>query len=189
MEWNAIPELIAEIRDSIAPVQTDGSLRKVLAEDFPRDCSDLPISGGWGYTQPTAIVFIRSQFSAPSKADFVPLEYHIAQKIIYEELIISRPKNYKFSGISMKLQHQTLTKDPKHDHLEFLISCWSDWHWEQLKKEWEANDSGMRRLMALSGMRPGFDAEAHHRKRIASQVSYERDFWFDISDVFDRASA
>jgi hypothetical protein len=181
MEWNASPEMIAEIRASIAPVRTGAALCKVLAEDFSRDCSNLPISGGWGYTQTDAIVFIRDQFPVTTKVNFIPVEYHIAQKIIYEELIIFRPKDYLFSGIAMELIRQSLIEDHhrKYDHLEFLITCWSDWHWEQLKKEWEANDFGRR---------PGFDGESHATKRIASQVRYERDFWFDISDVFDRVS-
>jgi hypothetical protein len=181
MEWDARPELIAEVLASIQPVRTDVSLGKVLAEDFPRDCLNLPISGGWGYSQADAIAFVRHRFPIPAAPDFVPLEYHIVQKVIYEELIIFRPKNYKFSGISKILQTQYVFDDDgkKYDYLKFLVSCWSDWHWDQLKREWEENDFGMR---------PGFDQAAHSAKREASRVQYEREFWFDISDVFDRAS-
>lgn len=181
MEWDASPELIAEVRASILPVRTDIALSRVLAEDFPHDCSDLPISGGWGYSQADAIVFIRSRFPRPAMADFVPLEYHIVQKIIYEELIIFRPEGYRFSGITKMLKQQSLIADSgkKYDRLEFLISCWSDWHWDQLKREWEANDFGKR---------PEFDQDAHSAKREASNVRYEREFWFDVSGVFDRAS-
>jgi hypothetical protein len=50
-------------------------------------------------------------------------------------------------------------------------------HWDQLKWEWEANDFGML---------PGFDQEAHAARRESSRVQYEREFWFDITDVFDR---
>jgi hypothetical protein len=182
MSWDVRPELMAEILASIVPVRTDVALGKVLADDFPRDCAALPISGGWGYSQTDAIAFVRSRFPIPAAADFVPLEYHIVQKIIYEELIIFRPKDYKFSGITKKLKRQTLIEDneKKYDRLEFLISCWSDWHWNQLHQEWDANDFGLR---------PGFDQNAHASKREASQVTYEREFWFDVSDVFDRAPA
>jgi hypothetical protein len=71
MEWNTSPEMMAETRASIVPVRTDAALRKVLAEDFPRDCSNLPISGGWGYTRADAITFIRDQFPFPQMVDFV----------------------------------------------------------------------------------------------------------------------
>ncbi len=181
MECDAGPELMAKVLASILPVRTDDARSKVLAADFPRDCSNLPISGGWGYSQADAIAFVRHRFAIPAAADFVPLEYHVAQKIIYEELIIFRPKVYQFSGITKTLKKQFLFEGDgkKYDCLEFLISCWSDWHWDQLKREWEANDFGMR---------PGFDREAHAAKRESSRVQYEREFWFDISDVFDRVS-
>jgi hypothetical protein len=182
MEWSASPELMAQIRATIAPVRTDALLSKVLAEDFPRDCSHLPISGGWGYTKPDAIVFIRNQFSIPAAIDFVSLEHHIAQKIIYEELIIFRPKEGRFSGINLKLKGQHLIRDDhrKYDHLEFGITCWSDFHWNLLKAEWEENDFGKSTR---------FDAEAHASKRITSEITYDRDFWFDITDVFNHISA
>jgi hypothetical protein len=179
MSWDARPELIAEIRASIVPVRTDAALCKVLAEDFPRDCANLPISGGWGYSRDDAIVFVRKLFPLPAMPDYVPLEYHVVQKIIYEELIIFRPKDYQFSGITKTLKKQSLLESDgrRYDRLEFLISCWSDWHWNQLKQECETNDFGLR---------PGFDQTAHASKREASQVTYEREFWFDVTDVFNR---
>jgi len=181
MEWNASPELMSELRASIKPVRTDLALGQVLAEDFPRDCSNLPISGGWGYTQATAIMFVRDRFPDPGMLDFVPLEYQIAQKIIYEELIIFRPKDRSFAGISVELATQSLIEeDGRHfDLLEFSVDCWSNWHWNQLKDEWESNDFGAR---------VGFDGAAHAAKREASQVTYTRELWFDISQVFKSAS-
>jgi hypothetical protein len=179
MEWDARRELIANVLASIQPVRTDKALSIVLAEDFPRDCSNLPISGGWGYTRAEAISFVRNRFPVPEAADLVSLEHHIVQKIIYEELIIFRPKDYKFSGITTTYKRQRLLDDGRQrfDCLEFSVSCWSDWHWDQLKREWEANDFGDR---------PGFDVEAHAARREASRLQYEREFWFDISDVFGR---
>jgi hypothetical protein len=181
MEWNASPEMMGEIRASIKPVRSDMSLCQVLAEDFPRDCSHLPISGGWGYTEGEAIKFVRDRFPVPAAADFVPMEYHIAHKIIYEELIVFRPKDHGFSGISMNLALQSLIEqDGRHfDLLEFSVGCWADRHWNQLKNEWESNDFGTR---------AGFDAEAHAAKREASHIKYSRKLWFDISEVFGRGA-
>ena len=122
-------------------------------------------------------MFVRDQLSVPT--DFASLECHIVRKIIYEELIIHRPEDYRFSGIDLQLIVQRLIKDSerRYDLLKFNISCWSDWHWDQLKQEWEENDFGKR---------PGFDREAHAAKRDASRVRYEREFWFDITEVFYR---
>ena len=181
MQWNARPDLMAEIVASIRPVQTEEALRQVLAHDFPTDCAALPISGGWGYTESEAIVFVRNTFPKSIPMNFVSLEYHISQKIIYEELIIFRPKGYRFSGIENKRLVQNLIEQEgkTYDRLNFLVSCWSEWHWEQLKREWEDNEFGQR---------VGFDIEAHQAKRSSSQVRYEREFWFDITGVFRRES-
>jgi hypothetical protein len=175
MEWNASPELMGKIQASIRPIDTDLALREVLAQDFPSDCADLTISGGWGYSKDRAIVFVPDNLPIPT--DFVSLEYHISQKIFYEELIIFRPEGYRFSGIASNLKTQKLIEDGgrKFNQLTFSVSCWSDWHWEQLKKEWEESDFGNR---------TGFDHEAHAARRDSSQVRYERDIWFDITDVF-----
>jgi hypothetical protein len=179
MEWDTSPERIANLRRSIRPILTDIPLRQVLSEDFPRDCASLPISGGWGYTQPGAIIFVRHQFPRPSAPDFTGLKYHIAQKIVYEELIIFHAKDARFSGIDMKLKLQHLVTDGerKYDCLNFTVSCWSDFHWDSLKKEWEDNDSGQR---------SGFDLKGHIARKHAAQIDYERQLWFDITDVFDR---
>jgi hypothetical protein len=181
MGWDTSLERMAALRQSILPVQTDVPLRQALAEDFPQDCANLPIAGGWGYTQADAIVFIRQQFPRPSAPHFVPLEYHIAQKIIYEELIIFRPREDMFSGIDLQREQQQLITDDNgriYDLIDLIVSCWSDAHWESLKAEWEENDFGRR---------PGFDMDAHRAKRDAAQIRYERQFWFDITEVFERS--
>jgi hypothetical protein len=176
--WDASPELMEKIRASIKPVRTDQSLRLVLAEDFPSDCANLPIAGGWGYVRDDPIIFMRNEFPPiPPRPDFVSLEHHIAQKIIYEELIIFRQKGDRFSGINLKPFEQRLLEfqGRNYDNLHFAVTCWSDRHWEQLKREWEENDFGFF---------PKFDREAHSSKRDASQVTYNREFWFDITEVF-----
>jgi hypothetical protein len=177
-DWNCSPELMERIRASITPIETDTPLSQVLMEDFPEDCSNLPIAGGWGYSQGDAILFVLDRFRPGLPLHFIPLEKKIALKVIYEELIVFRPEADRFSGINMELKFQTLKQDVgrKYDCLTFGITCWSDLHWQQLKTEFEENDFGTR---------AGFDLEKHAAKRNASQVQYERILWFDITDVFD----
>jgi hypothetical protein len=177
MQWDASPERMDALRRSIRKVNVDTPLRQVLAEDFPRDCCGLPIKGGWGYTQADAIVFVRDEFPPNLPRDFVSLEYHIAQKIIYEELIIFRATNDRFSGIDMQRSAQSLVpvETRKYDRLEFLISCWSDQHWDWLKKEWGNYQAGLT---------PRFDATLHAMKRKEALIQYERTLWFDITDMF-----
>jgi hypothetical protein len=176
-DWDCSPELMGSLRSSITPIQTDTPLYQVLMEDFPKDCSDLPISGGWGYSQSDAIILVRSKFPSSAAArNFVSLEYHIVEKIVYEELIIFQEKGNGFSGIRFHLDWQALLgEERKFDRLDFRISCWSDQHWEWLKENWEQNGFGES---------IGFDREAHLARREASKIEYTRQFWFDITSVF-----
>ena len=180
MIWDASEGVMNRVHAAIIPIQSDLPLATVLAEDFPQDCTRLPISGGWGYSCETAIIFAQSG-TGSRNLDFVQLEYHIAEKIIFEELIIWQPDEARFSGIDLELHRQNLLERDgrRFDHLCFAVTCWSDQHWEFLKREWEPSDSGMR---------DHFDLEAHRAKRLASQVRYERDFWFDITTVLGLTS-
>lgn len=178
MQWNTKPEVMKQITESIDKVLLDLPLKQVLSEDFPNDSSSLPIIGGWGYKEDDAIKFIVDPKNQRASKNFVMLEYDIAQKIIYEELIICRPEDYRFSGINLKLQKQeTIHKNNLiFDKLLFDISCWSDWHWFKLKEEWEENEFGQKQ---------GFDLQMHQEKRDAAMIIYQREFWFDITDVFN----
>jgi hypothetical protein len=176
LDWDCSPELIDRLRTSITPIQTDTPLCKVLMEDFPKDCSNLPISGGWGYSKSAAIILIKSKFPSDVAArDFVSLEYHIVKKIVFEELIVFREKGNRFSGINIDPGSTALLREEKRifDCLDFCISCWSDRHWEWLKEDWEQN-----------GQRAQFDGGAHLAKREAAKIVYTRQFWFDITSVF-----
>lgn len=179
MQWNLEPTLLKQILNSIEKVSINLPLKQVLSEDFQNDSSNLPITGGWGYSQSEAIKFNEDPDNKLLSKQFISLEYSIAQKIIYEELIICRPEDYRFSGINLKLNKQQTIHETNliFDNLLFNISCWADWHWEQLKQEWEENEFGQR---------VGFDIEAHQNKRSSSMISYQREFWFDITDVFSK---
>jgi len=61
--------------------------------------------------------------------------------------------------------------------MDFKIVCWNEVHWESLKKEWEANDFGRR---------AGFNIEDHVARRDAARIDYQRQLWFDITDVWSK---
>jgi hypothetical protein len=168
---------MSALREAIQPIRTHTALCRALSEDFPRECSNLPILGGWGYSQPEAIRFIRDLFPPSAPLDFVGLEYLIAQKVIYEELIIFHPRDAGYCGINVTVDEQQLIADgdKRYDRVGLAVSCWSAAHWNALKNEWEENDFGQR---------PGFDGAAHEVKRTESKINYTRTVWFDITEVF-----
>lgn len=175
MQWECNPVMLHQIAASIRPIATETPLRNILNDDFPKDSSDLPIGGGWGYTKKDAIKFLK--LSSGNKYNFVSLEYHIIQKIIYEELIIFRHEDDRFSEIRFDKKGQHLSEDQgfKYDVIKIDISCWHDVHWNQLKAELGQNNFDKS---------PGFDQLDHDRRRSESQIKYDREFWFDVTDVF-----
>lgn len=177
MDFDLNAERMEKLRASITPVRCDVPLRQVLAEDFPRDCADLPIAGGWGYDRDHAIILSGEGVRARApRGDFTALEYFLAEKIIHEELIFFRVESERFAGIRLSPGRQMLVEHDgrRYDALEFAISCWPDRHWEYLRAEWEGNGFGRR---------PGFSVSAYESRREAAQIRYERTFWFDVTNV------
>ena len=154
--------------------------RQVIARDFKSLRGELPIRGGWGYTIEDAVIIDKND-PAVSKVipfDGVGLEYIFAEKRIYEELVISRPLNGRFSGIRWELLRQNLQNHDEgraFDFLVFEITAFPDRDFAALKAEWETQSTNA-----------DFDIMAHAAKREGKIVRYERDYWFDITSFFGK---
>jgi len=159
-------------------ISSEESPRDILAADF-KSIGTLPIRGGWGYTLEDAVIIDKNDPIVPEGAPFdgVGLEYIFVGKRIYEELIIFRPKDTRYSGIQWKRTMQRLThKDNKSfDVLTFEVTALPDKYWEELEAEWEAS-TGFRAA--------GFDIEAHKKKRDALTIRYVTEYWFDITSFY-----
>ena len=107
--------------------------REIIAADFKSLREELPISGGWGYTKEDAVVIDRNDpvVSKGMPFDGVEIEYIFVEKRIYEELIIFRPKDDKYSGIEWNLLKQKCTSDngKKYDVLSFEVKAIPDLDW------------------------------------------------------------
>lgn len=159
-------------------ISSDESPRDVLAADF-KSIGTLPIRGGWGYTLEGAVIIDKNDPIVPEGVPFdgVGLEYIFAEKRIYEELIVFRPKHARYSGIQWKMTKQRLIhKDNKSfDVLTLEVTALPDKDWEELKAEWEA-PTGFGSA--------GFDAEAHAKKRDSRTIRYVTEYWFDITSFY-----
>jgi len=107
----------------------------------------------------------------------VGVEYVFVEKRIYEEMIIFRPDGETFSGINWKPQLQECLQEAGRvfDRLVFEITAFHNSDWEELKAEYEG-PQGFRS--------PGFNAEAHEKKRQEKMVRCTREFWFDITSFY-----
>ena len=112
-------------------IQYNKPLRQVLFEDFKSIGKKLPIKGGWGYTQEDAIIIDKNDVAAELWQPFngVGLEYFIAEKRIFEEIIIFRAKGDKFRNVKITLNKQTLftIEDGRsYDRLKFNVNAFHD---------------------------------------------------------------
>lgn len=160
------------------PAQLPSNLnpRNVIKECFKKD---LPIRGGWGYTQEDCVILDKNDDTVNKSIPFngIGYEHLFAEKRLYIELIVSRPENDRYSEIKWSLQKQSLVNSggKSFDKLIFDVTAFHDSDWEKLKSEFEG-PNGIKS--------PGFDAEAHERKRNELMVKFESIFWFDITSFF-----
>ena len=152
--------------------------REILAADF-KSVGEIPIKGGWGYTLDDAVIIDKSDPVVPKGIPFdgVGIEYIFVEKRIYEELIIFRPLNDRYSGIRWKLLSQYLNSfnGRSYDVLKFEITALKDKDWAELKAEWKGpNGNGS----------PGFDTKAHIEKRDSKIIRYVGKYYFDITSFY-----
>ena len=76
-------------------LKTRETPREIIEADFPR-LGKLPISGGWGYGQPTACFIDKDDPCVDPNMPFdgVAIEHVFAERRLYEEQIVFRPKDF-----------------------------------------------------------------------------------------------
>ena len=156
---------------------TKESPRQIIFEDFK---IDLPITGYWGYEIESACIIDKND-STVSKAmpfDGVGIEYVFVEKRIYEEMIIFRGDDEKYSGIRWALDKQELiSRDSKHyDKLIFNIVGFTDKVWDELTNRGEEiQKSGKLELMT--------ELDAYRESRA---LRLTREFYIDITSFYSQ---
>ena len=169
-------------------IRSEESPREIITADFKSLKGEFPISGGWGYSKEDAVIIDKSDKSDPVVPKGMPfdgvgiegiegIEYIFVEKRIYEELIIFRSDNNKFSGIEWNEIKQEFRSDGerKFDVLFFDVTAIPDTDWEQLKSEWESNNGFQGSQSAL---------DVHIEKRNSKVVHYKTEYWFDITSFY-----
>ena len=149
--------------------------RQIILEDFK---IDLPITGGWGYNFESACVIDKNDPIVNQTIPFnvVSIEYIFVEKRIYEEMIIFREANEKFSGIRWDLEKQELVfqNEKPYDKLTFKVVGFSDEVWDELTRRFEEiKRSGKLELMD--------ELKAY---RESKAYRFTKEFYFDISSFY-----
>ena len=105
------------------------------------------------------------------------LNTFLLKKDIYEELIIFRSEDSKYSGIEWNLLEQRLTsyEGRTYDVLSFEVIAIPDADWEDLKAEWESHNGFQVSESEL---------KAHKEKRNEKTIRYTTEYWFDITSFY-----
>ena len=152
--------------------------REILERHNP-SMGNIPISGGWGYTQEDCVIINKNDPSVNQSMPFfgVDYEYLFVEKRIYEELIIFREPGQKFHGIKWEMLEQNLIfkDDRQYDHLHYLVRGHIDKDWDYLHKIFEDNNK-------FIDDPEGFEKHLKENEELLS--CYETDYWFDITSFY-----
>ena len=142
---------------------------------------DLPISGGWGYAAKDCVVIDKEDPAAQTGLpfDLIAVEQIFIEKRIYSELIVFRPNNDVFAGISWHQTNQSLRdiNGRKFDVLKYQVTAFTEKDWEFLRLDWEQNG-------AFATDEAG--KVRHAEERSLRECYYNTEFWFDISSPFGK---
>jgi hypothetical protein len=156
---------------------TKESPRQIIFEDFK---IDLPIKGYWGYDIESACIIDRNDSTVSQEMPFngVAVEYAFVEKRIYEEMVIFRGDDEKYSGIRWDLDKQELlfVNDKPYDKLVFNIVGFTDAVWDELTSRFEAiQKSGKLELIS--------ELDAYRESKALKLV---REFYFEISSFYGK---
>ena len=176
LEYSLIPDLI----------ESKESPREIIAADFElmhgkRPIRELPIRGGWGYSQDDACIIDLNDPIVDPSVPFSGIEIeHVFAKIrAYEEMVIFRPESKRFFGIRHDVKQQALIHkgEKAFERLFIEITAFLDDDWSELRSELEAS---------CFNLEPEFDIDAYDKKRQEKMVRFTREVWFDITGFFGR---
>jgi hypothetical protein len=154
---------------------TKESPRQIIFEDFK---IDLPIKGYWGYDIESACIIDKNDSTVSQEMPFngVAIEYVFVEKRIYEEMVIFRGDDEKYSGIRWDLDKQELlfVNDKPYDKLVFNVVGFTDAVWDELTSRFEAiQKSGKLELIS--------ELDAYRESKALRLV---REFYFDITSFY-----
>ena len=153
--------------------------REILREHFPRTADQCNFSGGWGYDADHATIVkeFDPEINPDEKFDGVSLEYAFIDKRIREELIFSRPEGERFEEFDSCTIEQRLMyiNGVPHDYILVEVTAYPEKEWNELKADWESHDFYKDDPEGR---------EANLARKEASKITYQAEYYFNISDFF-----
>lgn len=152
-------------------VKSNESLRWLIYEHFTREShgKELPIYGGWGYTQDDAIIIDKNDPNVDKAIPFngVGMEHFIISRRLEEELVHRYPPGKGYTKIDWNVRQQKcLNIDGRHyDHLVVAVRCMPEEKMPELRQHLDDQDEFFRKMFQYA-------------------CFYQADYWFDITSFY-----
>ncbi|UFH59322.1 hypothetical protein [Sulfurovum mangrovi] len=148
------------------PLLHESNLKEIIKSAFDMD---LPISGGWGYTQEEATI-IHELNTMP----LIQFEHTFASIRAYGEMNMSLPEDQRYGSINLnERDRETVTIDnKKYEKVTYEISAMKENVYAALIDEYKEGYG-----------KEGFDMEDHFQRRKESTLKREVIHWFDITRI------
>ena len=157
-------------------ISSEKNPKKVIRSIFQ---SDLPISGGWGYSKENAVIINKEDpiVSKNIPFDGVSIEYNFVELRIHAELQIFRAGSERCTGIEWNFLKQSLKNHEGryYDVLFFEVTAISFAELKILEKERKNKDGSQ-----LSKAELKFCID----KKDSKTIRYTTEYWFDISSFY-----
>ena len=148
------------------PLTHEKNLKEIIRSAFDRD---LPISGGWGYTQDEATV-IHDLHNLP----LTQFEHTFASMRAYGEMNMALPEELRYGSINLnETDKEELTLgDRVYEKVTYEISAMKERVYAALIDEYKEGYG-----------KEGFDMEEHFQKRNKATLKRAVVHWFDITEI------
>ena len=158
----------------------ENSPRELFREVFE---TDLPISGGWGYSQDTCVAIEKDDDAVDQEQVFdgLAIESEFVKFRLYSELRVFREPGDMFQGIEWQQTSQKLIEENGRtfDVVRFYVRAWTERDWEALTKMFTEGREFLNDPSGLSKFK-------EERKRRVCQ--FEAEFWFDVTSFVSPAN-
>jgi len=157
-----------------------GIPREVMRDVFSY-LGELPIKGGWGYTEEDAVIIDKNNPVVESGILFngVLDEYTFIEHRNYLELITFRVERNRYAGIEYNKNGRNSNRMRSVSYIYDRISCevtsFRKHDYDMLKNEWET---------ARQTQDKNFSIDEHRKNCAALVVQSDREVWFEISSFY-----
>jgi hypothetical protein len=148
-------------------IPSDEPVHKIIKAAFD---TDLPLEGGWGYTQALATVITAN----PEGIPLSQLEHMIASMRAYLEMNMTREEKDRYGSINLnETERETIHKDQKVYHkVTYEITAMLESRYAAFINEYKEGYGT-----------ESFDMEEHFRKRKEATLIRYEPYWFEVSQI------